>query len=247
MPDFPDLRALNAWLERRGLELWRETAHGTLPGTIADVWAEERASLMQLPVAFDGFIDLSKRVWSTCLISFERNRYSAPAHFANYPVSMRFYPDRLVVSAEGNLLCEHPRIIERSHHQPPWRVYVWQHYLEVVKHKLGTLRNVAPLLELLPGFKQLQDPMPCKPGVDREMVDILALVLHHDEKAVLTAVELALADAVPMKFHVLNLLHRLIDGKVTGVPPLDTPQALSPNREPNANVQRHDGLLSKTV
>lgn len=27
-----------------------------------------------------------------------------------------------------------------------------------------------------------------KPGGDREMVDILALVLHHDEQAVLTAV-----------------------------------------------------------
>jgi len=41
MPDFPDLDALNAWLEQRCVELWHETAHGTLPGTIADVWAEE--------------------------------------------------------------------------------------------------------------------------------------------------------------------------------------------------------------
>jgi hypothetical protein len=102
MPDFPDLQALNAWLERRCLELWRETVDGTLPGTIADVWAEEQASLMQLPVAFDGFIELSKRVSPTCLISFERNRYSVPASFANRPVSLRIYPDRLVVAAEGN-------------------------------------------------------------------------------------------------------------------------------------------------
>jgi hypothetical protein len=36
------------------------------------------------------------------------------------------------------------------------------------------------------------------------MVEILALVLHHDEQAVLTAVELALADGVPSKTHVLN-------------------------------------------
>ena len=74
---------------------------------------------MQLPVAFDGFIELSKRVSPTCLISFERNRYSVPASFANRPVSLRVYPDRLVVAAEGNILCEHPRIIERSHHRPP--------------------------------------------------------------------------------------------------------------------------------
>ena len=46
MPAFPDLQALNAWLEQRCQELWRETVHGTLPGTIADVWAEEQATLM---------------------------------------------------------------------------------------------------------------------------------------------------------------------------------------------------------
>ena len=66
-----------------------------------------------------------------------------------------------------------------------------------------------------------------KPGGDREMVDILALVLQHDEQAVLTAVELALAEGVATKTHVLNLLHRLIDGKVVGGPPLGTPQALA--------------------
>jgi transposase len=245
MPDFSDLQALNAWLEQRCLELWRKTAHGTLAGTIADVWAEEQAYLMQLPVAFDGFIELSKRVSPTCLISFERNRYSVPASFANRPVSLRIYPDRLVVAAEGNILCEHPRIIERSHHRPPRTVYDWRHYLAVVQRKPGALRNGAPFLKLPPGFKQLQDHMLRKPGGDREMVDILALVLHHDEQAVLTAVELALADGVPAKTHVLNLLHRLVDGKVTGVPPLDTPQALSLNREPKANVQRYDGLRSK--
>jgi len=37
MPDFPDLAALNVWLEQRCVALWRETAHGTLPGTIADI------------------------------------------------------------------------------------------------------------------------------------------------------------------------------------------------------------------
>ena len=84
-----------------------------------------------------------------------------------------------------------------------------------------------------------------KPGGDREMVDILALVLQHDEQAVLTAVELALTEGVPTKTHVLNILHRLVDGKVTGGPPLDTPQALILRREPKANVERYDALRSQ--
>ena len=245
MPDFPDLAALNAWLEQRCLDLWRETAHGTLAGTITDVWAEERAALMPVPVAFDGFIELSKRVSPTCLISFERNRYSVPASFANRPVSLRVYPDRLVVAAEGNILCEHPRLIERSHHLPQRTIYDWRHYLAVVQRKPGALRNGAPFLELPPAFRQLQDHMLRKPDGDREMVDILALVLHHDEEAVLTAVELSLAEGVPTKTHVLNLLHRLVDGKVIGGPPLYTPQALVLHREPKANVERYDGLRTQ--
>ena len=84
-----------------------------------------------------------------------------------------------------------------------------------------------------------------KPGGDREMVDILALVLHHDEQAVLTALELALAEGVPTKTHVLNLLHRLVDGKVVGGPPLDTPQALVLHCEPKANVERYDTLRAR--
>ena len=247
MPDFPDLAALNAWLERRCVELWRQTAHGKLPGTIADVWAEEQSALMQLPVAFDGFVELSKRVSPTCLISFERNRYSVPASFANRPVSLRIYPDRLVMAAEGNILCEHSRVIERSHHLPARTIYDWRHYLSVLQRKPGALRNGAPFLELPPAFRQLQDHMLRKPGGDREMVDILALVLHHDEQAVLTAVELSLAEGVPTKTHVLNLLHRLIDGKVIDGPPLDTPQALALHREPKANVARYDGLRAQIV
>jgi hypothetical protein len=254
MPDFPDLAALNAWLERCCLDLWRQTAHGKLPGTIADVWADEQAALMPLPVAFDGFVELSKRVSPTCLISFDRNRYSVPASFANRPVSLRIYPDRLVVvlkarlsrdAAEGNILCEHVRVIQRSHHLPPKTIYDWRHYLAVVQRKPGALRNGAPFLELPHAFRQLQDHMLRKPGGDREMVDILALVLHHDEQAILTAVELALTEGVPTKTHVLNLLHRLIDGKVVGGPPLDTPQALALHREPKANVERYDGLRTQ--
>ena len=74
-----------------------------------------------------------------------------------------------------------------------------------------------------------------------------AIVLQHDEQAVLTAVELALTEGVPTRTHVLNLLHRLVDGKVIGGPPLDTPQALILRREPKANVERYDGLRTQAA
>jgi transposase len=246
MPLCADLGALNAWLEQRCIELWGQIPHGGLPGTVADVWADEVASLMPLPRSFDGFVEHTKRVSPTCLVHLERTRYSVPASFANRPVSVRVYPERIVVAAEGQILCEHQRIIERSHHQPPRTVYDWRHYLAVIQRKPGALRNGAPFLELPEGFRRLQHDLLKRPGGDREMVEILALVLQHDEQAVLCAVEMALSGGVPTKTHVLNLLHRLLDGKASSASPVNTPPALVLTKEPQADVERYDALRAST-
>jgi hypothetical protein len=159
VPSAPDLAGLNVWLEQRCMEFWREIPHGTLAGSIADVLADERHHLMPLPPAFDGFVEQSKRVSPTCLIRFERNRYSVPASFANRPVSLRVCPDRLAVvlkarlwrdAAEGQILCEHQRLIQRSHHLPNRTIHDWRHYLAVIQSKPGALRNGAPLRSCRP-------------------------------------------------------------------------------------------------
>ncbi|SDE33807.1 hypothetical protein SAMN04488239_11781 [Ruegeria marina] len=242
MPVFRNLDELNQWLEDRCIALWAETKHRDLPGTIADAWEAEKPMLMALPPAFDGFVEHSKRVSPTCLVTFERNRYSVPASFANRRVSLHVYPDRLVVAAEGQTVCTHGRIIERSHHKPGRVIYDWRHYLAVIQRKPGALRNGAPFTEKPEAFRRLQDNMLRKEGGDREMVDILSLVLHHDEDAVLCAVELALEAGVPTKTHILNLLHRLIDRKQTDLPEVDPPDALALETAPKANVDRYDDL-----
>jgi hypothetical protein len=73
------------------------------------------------------------------------------------------------------------------------------------------------------------------------MVEILALVLHHEEDKVLAAVEQALDSGVPSKTHILNLLLRLLDHKPAPTP-VTTPQALRLAVEPQANVLRYDSL-----
>jgi hypothetical protein len=187
-------------------------------------------------------VDEAKRVSPTCLVHFDRNRYSVPAFFANRPVSLRIYPERIVVVAEGAILCEHQRIIERSHHGQGRTVYDWRHYLAVVQRKPGALRNGAPFAELPEAFRQLQRQLHGRPGGEREMVEILSLVLQHDEQAVLVAVEMALQAGVPTKTHILNLLHRLTDGTASQIPPIEAPQALVLAQEPKANVARYDSL-----
>ncbi|EJK80297.1 MULTISPECIES: IS21 family transposase [Rhizobium] len=243
IPRFPSLEALNEWLEHRCKEFWQQTSHGQMHGTIMDVWAEEAQALMPTSRPFDGFVEHTKRVSPTCLVHLERNRYSVPASFANRPVSLRVYPDRIVVAAEGLIICEHRRIIGRSHGGLGQTTYDWRHYLAVVQRKPGALRNGAPFTELPDAFRTLQQHLLKKPGGDREMVDILALVLLHEEQAVLSAVEMALKAGVPTKTHVLNLLHRLIDGKSFTPPTVDTPQALTLTNEPKANVERYDALM----
>ena len=44
MPEFPDLAALNDWLEKRCMEMWYDIPHGGLLGSIADAWADERVA-----------------------------------------------------------------------------------------------------------------------------------------------------------------------------------------------------------
>jgi hypothetical protein len=154
-------------------------------------------------------------------------------------VSLRVYADRLVIAAEGQLIAEHERVIVRSHGTGR-TIYNWRHYLSVAQRKPGALRNGAPFLELPEAFKRLQRVLLKRSGGDREMVDILALVLHHDEQAVLAAVELALESGAPSKQHVLNVLSRLLAESPPA--PVSAPQALVLSVEPQANVSRYDGL-----
>lgn len=188
---------------------------------------------------FDGFVEQTKRVSPTCLVTFERNRYSVPASYANRPISLRVYADRLVFVAEGQVIAEHPRLILRSHGMGR-TIYDWHHYLSVLQRKPGALRNGAPFAELPGAFKQLQSILLKRQGGDREMVEILALVLQHEESEVLTAVELALESGAPSKQHVLNLLKRLIEPAPPA--PVDTPTFLMLEVEPLANASRYDEL-----
>lgn len=245
-PAFDSLEALNTWLEARCQQLWQTQAHPEFKQrSIAECWQEERPHLMDLPGPFDGFVEHHKRVSSICLITFEHNRYSVPASFANRPVSLRVYANRLVVVAEANVIAEHDRIFSRDKSLPGRTIYDWRHYLCVVQRKPGALRNGAPFADLPESFKRLQRKLLKRPGGDREMVDVLALVLLHEEALVEQAVEAALQIGEPSKQHVLNCLNRLSD---TPAPePIQPPPALRLVTEPVANTARYDNLREKKL
>jgi len=179
--------------------------------------------------------------FSRVAVRFDRNRYSVQATLANRPISLRIYAERLV--AEAKVIAEHPRVFSRDHRSPGKTIYDWRHYLAVVQRKPGGLRNGAPFQHLPPAFKQLQKQLIKHLGGDREMVEVLALVLQHDENTVERAVENALTSGQVSKQHVMNCLNRLLD--VPRPELVQTPSALCLVEEPKANPQRYDHLRSK--
>lgn len=240
-PRFATLEALNEWLEAQCLLEWQRLKHPEHPeSTLADIWLEEKRQLMPKPADFDGYVEMTKRVSSTCLIHVDRNRYSVPASFANRHVSAHLYPDQIVIIAEGQEVARHQRVFLRDHNKPPITVYDWRHYLAVAQRKPGALRNGAPFQELPEAFLSLQKQLLRRPAGDRDMVDILSLVLRYDETIVLKAIEQALATGHPSKQHVVNSLNRLAQPDIPE--PIKPSPALSLSQEPIADTERYDQL-----
>jgi transposase len=137
---FGTLAELNEYLTKRCRELARERSHPEDPERrIEEVWAEERAALRAMPVPFDGYAEKTVRVSSTCLVTFERNRYSVECRSVGRVVSVRAYAERIAIHCDGQIVGEHPRCFERGRTlYNPW------HYVEALGRKPGALRNGAP-------------------------------------------------------------------------------------------------------
>jgi hypothetical protein len=65
-------------------------------------------------------------------------------------------------------VCQHRRVFAHSHERKSTTtVYNWRRYLASFKRKPGALRDGAPLVELPPAFRALQQRMIKKLGGDR--------------------------------------------------------------------------------
>jgi hypothetical protein len=233
---WPDLDTLNAWLAERCRACWAETAHPEWPAlTVAEVLQDEQARLMPCPKPFDGYVEQPVRVSATALVHFQRNRYSVPTRYVNAVLSLRAYPDTLVLVADGVEVARHARSFERD-----LTFYDWQHYIPLVQIKPGALRNGAPFKAMPEVLQTLQRHLLRHAGGDRVMAQVLAAVPVHGLEAVLVAAEIALEAGRPSAEHVLNVLARLKDG-ATAIRELPHPTPAL-KEEPRADVRRYDAL-----
>jgi len=232
---------LNAWLGRRCRALWQEVRHPEHDQfSVAEMLEHERAHLMPMPASFDGYVEKPARVSSTSLVSVARNRYSVPCELAGQMVSTRLYPGSVAVVADDQIVARHDRLSNAGETR-----YDWQHYIPLLLRKPGALRNGAPFADMPEPLQRLRQGLLRRPGGDRVMAQVLAIVPTAGLDAVLVAVELALETGPPGKVsveHVVNVLGRL---NAAPTPPTAA-TALQVATPPLANTSRYDSLRAGT-
>jgi transposase len=231
---FGSLEELNAWLGERCRALWHELRHPEhREFTVAEMLEQEQLHLMPMPAPFDGYVEQSVRVSSTCLVTVARNRYSVPCELAGQIVSARLYPNHVCIAAGDAIVASHARSTDRGNVR-----YDWQHYIALVERKPGALRNGAPFGDLPPPLQQLRRGLLRHQGGDRLMAQVLAAIPSSGLDAVLVAAELVVESGVLSVEHVENVLARLH----ASPPPPSAATALQLSEAPMADVGRYDDL-----
>ena len=234
---FGSFTELNLWLLAKCRTLWRELRHteyGDL--TISEMLEHEQPSLMPMVTPFDGYVETLGKVSSTCLVSIDRCRYSAPCELVGQMVSIRIYPERLDFVAHDMVVASHVRSFERNQTH-----YDWQHYIPIIERKPGALRNGAPFADLPDPLLRLRSLLLKREGGDRIMAKVLTAVPRAGLESVLVAVELVLESGNPSAEHVENVLNRL----KTAPPPEHVETSLQVTEMPVADTGRYDRLRTE--
>jgi transposase len=225
---------LNAWLGARCRSLWEEVRHPEYKEfSVAEMLEQERAELMPMPTAFDGYVERSAKVSSTCLVAVARNRYSVPCELAGQRVSTRLYPGRVEIASDEMIVARHERLSSRGN-----VCYDWQHYIALIQRKPGALRNGAPFADMPAPLQRLRQGLMRHEGGDKTMAQVLNCVSSHGLEAVLVAVELVIESGALSTEHVLNVLARLNAAE----PPPNVQSTLQLKEAPLANTGRYDSL-----
>ena len=233
---FASLEELNIWLEAECRRWAERNQHPDQEDmTIAQALEAEQPMLQPLPLPFDGFFESEHVASSTCLVSFDRNRYSVMAKAAHQAVQVRAYATRVVIRCDGAVVAEHERVFGRNQTIfDPW------HYLPILARKPGALRNGAPFQDwaLPPALAQLRRKLGKGDDADRRFVRVLAAVPEDGLEAVEAAVREALSAGTISDEIILNILSRRREPHDAQA--MDVVVNLKLKHPPEANCGRYD-------
>ena len=239
---FDDLAALNTHLLGCCETLGRRTHPQFKDKSIDVVFDQERLTLRPLGRAFDGYVEKTVKVSSTCLVQYDSNHYSVPSAHAKQRISLRVYADRIVCIAEQQVIATHQRSFNKHEYLfEPW------HYVDLLKQKPGALRDGAPFVQwdLPPALESIKQRYLQRTGGDSDFVELLLLIKTCDLETVTLACELALAAKTTQLPAIVNLINRLIEPDIEPLPDVQSYPKL--DVPPEANCQRYEQLRTTGV
>ena len=232
---------LNAMLEERIVCHAKSARHPEFKErTVWEVFQEEKAALVPHQGAFKGFHEKTAAVSKTCLVSFDRNRYSVSATAVGRPVQVQAYASKLVIRQDGAIVGEHARCFGRDRTiYDPW------HYVPVLARKPGAIRNGAPFKEMrLPSaMATVQVRLSGLVDGDRQMVSLLLAAHELGVDAVETACAEALDAGLRSADMILNILSHHRQEIIAD--PIVAPAHLQLREEPIADCARYDRLIEE--
>lgn len=235
---FENWESLNQHLMNCCEQLGQKSHPDEKDKTIEEVFKQEQLKLRALGRDFDGYVEKSIRVSSTCLVQYDTNYYSVPSEYAKQAVSLRIYAHQLVIVANRQIIAQHKRSFKKYQYWfEPW------HYLSLLKQKPGALRNGAPFehWSLPQSLVTIKKKYLKQPQGDRAFVELLLLIQVHGMETVEMACELAIEEKLTQLSAIINQIHRLTD---VDIKPLDNvlpyPKIHNP---PQANCERYNQLM----
>lgn len=212
LPAVPSWEALNAYLAERCAAEDTRSASGR-PGTIGALWHEEQPELLPLPrMPYPCCRTLAVRASRQSLVTFERNRYSVPSHYAGERLLLRAFAWIVEISDGRTLVARHARLYGRDGEQ-----FDPLHYLALLEQRPGAFTLARPIKqwqqEWPPIYHQylaaLQQTHPKE--ATREFVRILQLHARYDTTQIAVALARAMvlgcwsAESVELCLHQLRV------------------------------------------
>ena len=188
--------------------------------------------------SFNGFHETTVAVSKTCLVNFERNRYSVSVTAAGKPVQLRATATKITLLQNEQVVGEHDRRFGRDKTiYDPW------HYVPILERKPGAIRNGAPFKELIlpPALTTIRKRLSGTPDGDRQMVDLLLAAHEQGVDAIEVACQTALDAGLRSADAVLNILSR--QNEPDDLPDcVPIPPHLQLHEDPVADCARYDRI-----
>lgn len=233
-----DFNELNARLRKDALNRAKDLRHPENPEmTVWEMFQQEQPFLTPLQKPFVGFREKTVAVTRTCLINFDRNKYSVEARTVGRPVQLQVYATRIILRQDGEIVGEHERCFGRGKTIfNPW------HYVPVLKRKPGALRNGAPFRDwdLPPALARIWNHLRGTSDGDQQLADILFAAYEHD----IDVVEAACAEALKAGLRKADAILNIVSRRTNPPPPkaIEPPAPLQLKMAPIADCARYDRL-----